>query len=128
MCCFSQVGVRMFRAVIVIPFIFFAQAALADNPKVTTVRAAKDGGLWTFTVTLRHGDTGWGHFSDAWRVVDAEGNQIAIRELIHPHVDEQPLTRSLSGVDLPASTKVVGIQARDTVAGWSTEITRVDLK
>ena len=105
-----------------------AQAAAADYAVINSVRAAKEGGLWTFNVTVSHADTGWDHFSDAWRILDKDGNQIAIRELIHPHVDEQPLTRSLSGIDLPQSTSEVGIQVRDTVTGWNPEITRVEIK
>ena len=61
-------------------------------------------------------------------ILDADGNQLAIRELIHPHVDEQPLTRSLSGVELPAGTTEVGIQARDTQSGWGKEIKKVQIK
>jgi hypothetical protein len=105
-----------------------AQAASADNAVINSVRAGKDGGLWTFNVSISHGDTGWAHFSDAWRILDKDGNQIAIRALIHPHVDEQPLTRSLSGIELPKGTTEVGVQVRDTIAGWSPDITRVEIK
>jgi hypothetical protein len=69
-----------------------------------------------------------GHFADAWRILDSSGKQIAVRELIHPHVDEQPLTRSLSGIAIPAGTAEVGVQARDTVDGWAKDIKKVKLK
>ncbi|MBF9035429.1 hypothetical protein HKCCE2091_14375 [Rhodobacterales bacterium HKCCE2091] len=87
-------------------------AALADPPEV--VDAARDGGR--LSVTLRHADTGWDHYADAWEVLDAEGNSLGLRELAHPHVDEQPFTRSLAA-DLPAGE--VLIRARCTVTGWS---------
>lgn len=103
------------------------QAALADPAKINSVRSSKESGLWRFDVTISHADTGWEHFADAWRILDADNNQIAIRELIHPHVDEQPLTRSLSGVTLPDGLTEVGLQVRDTVAGWSPDIMRVQL-
>ncbi len=118
----------MYKFGLFVLFLFTAQAAVADHAIINSVRANKDGGLWTFKVTITHEDTGWDHFSDAWRIVDKDGKQLAIRELIHPHVDEQPLTRSLSGVELPDGTTEVGVQVRDTVAGWAPEITRVQIK
>jgi hypothetical protein len=118
----------MFRIALTIALTLGAQAATADNPVVENVRTIQSGGLWTFDVTVSHPDQGWGHFTDAWRILDSSGNQIAIRELIHPHVDEQPLTRSLSGIPIPAGTTEVGIQARDTVDGWAKDIKKVTLK
>lgn len=105
-----------------------AVPALADAPIVQNVAVSKTEGLWRFDVTLVHGDTGWDHYADAWRVVDESGKEIAVRNLAHPHVNEQPFTRSLSGVDLPEGTTRVGIQARDNVTGWSPDVTMVPLR
>lgn len=87
----------------------------------------QSGGQWTFDVTLFHGDTGWDDYADGWRIVDESGNVIGQRNLAHPHVNEQPFTRSLSGVQIPASVKRVGIQARDSVGGWSPRVDMFDL-
>lgn len=57
--------------------------------------------LWSVSVTLKHTDTGWDHYADNWRVVDGAGNILGDRVLYHPHVDEQPFTRGLSGVKVP---------------------------
>ncbi|GLQ28041.1 hypothetical protein [Sulfitobacter pacificus] len=103
-------------------------AVLADPPKIESVTARPSGGYWTFDVTLKHADTGWDHYADAWRVVDLEGNELGLRNLAHPHVNEQPFTRSLSGVEIPADIREVGIQARDNLSGWSSEIKRVTLR
>ncbi|VAW92754.1 hypothetical protein MNBD_GAMMA22-466 [hydrothermal vent metagenome] len=89
------------------------------------------GEAWSVDVTLQHKDTGWKHYADAWRIVDAKGNEIAKRTLYHPHVNEQPFTRSLSRVNLPKNTKIVFIEAHDTVHKWSPtklEINLVDNK
>ena len=122
------IGEIMLKTAFTAVLIFIAQLAAADNAVVENVRAVKMDGLWTFDVTISHGDEGWGHFADAWRILDSSGNQIAIRELIHPHVDEQPLTRSLSGVAIPPGVTEVGVQARDTIAGWGKDIKKVKLK
>lgn len=118
----------MLKTAITAALFLSAQLAAADNAVIENVRATQTDGLWTFDVTVSHGDDGWSHFADAWRILDGSGNQIAIRELIHPHVDEQPLTRSLSGVAIPAGITEVGVQARDTISGWAKDVKKVKLK
>ncbi|MEM9577535.1 MAG: hypothetical protein AAF999_11040 [Pseudomonadota bacterium] len=99
--------------------------AFAEPPKVDHVSARQSAnGTWRFDVTISHPDTGWNHYADAWRVLDMDGNQLGIRELAHPHVDEQPFTRSLSGVRIPQGVTRVQIQARDKPGGWNSQ-TRV---
>ncbi len=73
---------------------------------------------WTFQVTLRHADTGWDHYADAWEVLTPDGKVLAKRVLYHPHVNEQPFTRSLSHVKVPEGTSYVVIRARDKVHGY----------
>ena len=70
---------------------------------------------YTFTVTVRHADTGWKHYADKWDVVAPDGKILATRVLYHPHVEEQPFTRSLAGVNIPAEIKAVTIRAHDSV-------------
>ena len=97
-----------------------AGPALADPVQIEDVRAVKTGATWTFDVTVRHPDTGWDHYADGWRVLDMDGAELGMRVLHHPHVDEQPFTRSLSGVAIPEGTTQVQIEARCSVDGWTT--------
>lgn len=92
-----------------------------------SARQSSDG-TWRFDVTISHPDTGWDHYADGWRVLDMNGNELGMRVLHHPHVEEQPFTRSLSGVRIPEGTKQVQIQARDTPAGWNDSVTKVNLR
>ncbi len=102
--------------------------AVADVVEVVAVKLERSGdGSWNIHTTLRHADTGWDHYADAWRVVDPDGRVVATRTLYHPHVDEQPFTRGLSGVRIPADVRTVRVEARDTVHGWSPRSVRVDL-
>ena len=73
----------------------------------------------TFSVTLEHDDEGWDHYANQWDVVTMDGKLLKSRVLFHPHVNEQPFTRSLSGVKIPAGTKSVKIRAKDSVHGYS---------
>jgi hypothetical protein len=68
-----------------------------------------------FSATLRHDDTGWDHFADRWEVLGPDGEVLATRILRHPHVDEQPFTRALRGVELPADLELVRIRGHDRV-------------
>jgi hypothetical protein len=101
---------------------------LADEVQIEHTVFKKQGDTWTVETTLRHGDTGWEHYADAWRVVDEAGKELGQRELLHPHQNEQPFTRSLSGMTIPAEIRVVYVEARDNVHGWSKQRIRVDLQ
>lgn len=117
----------MFRYCLFILF-FLSSQALADAPVIQSVKAKKSGDLWRFDVTLRHGDTGWDHYADGWRVLDPDGNELGRRNLAHPHVNEQPFTRTLSGVEIPAGITEVSIQARDNISGWGSTLKTVKLR
>jgi len=102
-------------------------AVLADPPEIVAVAATRQGDAWRFDVTLRHPDTGWDHYADGWEVLAADGTRLGLRELVHPHVNEQPFTRSLGGVAIPTGTGQVTIRARCNVDGWAAETVTVDL-
>ncbi len=114
------------------PLIFaitlFTGPALADAPVIKNVSMKKSGETWSFNVTLEHGDTGWDDYADGWRVLDASGKELGVRVLAHPHVNEQPFTRSLSGVRIPADVTEVGIQASDSIGGWSSPVKTIRLR
>ncbi|MEL7542438.1 MAG: hypothetical protein AAGJ70_01555 [Pseudomonadota bacterium] len=94
-----------------------ASAGEAEIVSAQAKRAAD--GTYAFSVTLKHGDTGWDHYANAWDVVDAKGTVLGKRTLHHPHVDEQPFTRSLSSVTVPEGLTTVTIRAYDSVHGQS---------
>lgn len=95
-----------------------ASPALADPAHVLAVNIAGD----RFDVSILHPDTGWDHYADGWEILDADGNQLGFRELFHPHVDEQPFTRSKSGITVPPATTEVYVRTRCSLDGWSDEL------
>ena len=103
-----------------------AGAALADPPVIAAVLAGRSDMGWRFDVTLRHGDTGWDHFADEWQVMTPDGTVLATRVLHHPHVQEQPFTRSLAGVPVPDGLRQVIVRARCNRGAYSAPVT-VDL-
>jgi hypothetical protein len=104
-----------------------ATAAGAETPRIVDVATEKAGGAWTVHVTLAHPDTGWDHYADGWAVTDAAGNRLGFRELMHPHVTEQPFTRSLRGVAVPEGATRIFIRARCSVDGWAGDPVAVEL-
>jgi hypothetical protein len=104
-----------------------ASPAFAELPRVTAATASPDATGWRFDVTLTHPDTGWDHYADAWEVVAPDGTVLGTRDLAHPHVEEQPFTRSLAGVVIADGIDHVLIRARCSVDGWGPTEFRVDL-
>jgi len=103
-------------------------AVFADDVEIVHAGFRQTGaGEWSVNVTLRHADTGWDHYADAWRIVTADGAIAGTRTLYHPHENEQPFTRSLGGVAIAPGTTTVLVEAHDKVHGWSPQRLQVDL-
>jgi len=105
----------------------FAVSAKAGDVEIVDATARQSGTTWTFSVTLKHGDTGWDHYADLWQVFTPDGKLLGERVLLHPHVEEQPFTRSLSGVEIPDGVEEVMIRARDSVHGVAEQEYRLSL-
>lgn len=90
---------------------------------VTFVRAISSGDQrWKFEVTVKHDDTGWKDYANGWDVVLPDGRVVLAspgskftRPLAHPHVEEQPFTRSQQNLLIPASVTMVTVRAHDIV-------------
>lgn len=117
----------MHRALVAALAAALAGPAAASPPEVVAVTATPGSAGWRFDVTIRHDDTGWEHYADGWEVVAPDGTRLGYRELLHPHEDEQPFTRSLAGVAIAAGLSRVGIRARDTLSGWAETVFYLDL-
>ncbi len=91
--------------------------AWAGEADVIDVRVTGSGTEFRFSVTVAHGDTGWDHYADAWEVAGEDGTVYGKRVLAHPHVDEQPFTRSGSAT-IPEGVKTVIVRAHDSVDGY----------
>jgi len=102
-----------------------ARAGQADvlDVKVTCTMS----GTYDFAVTVRHADTGWDHYADRWEVLGPDGTVLATRVLTHPHVEEQPVTRTLDDVHIPPGVTHVRVRAHDNVHGFGGAEKEVDL-
>ena len=103
--------------------------ALAGEADVVGVEIRREAaGTYAFDVTVRHADTGWQHYADCWEVLAPDGKTVlGTRKLLHPHEDEQPFTRSLSGVRIPDGMAEVIVRAHDLVHGYGGAEMRVTI-
>ncbi|WP_047996813.1 hypothetical protein [Puniceibacterium sp. IMCC21224] len=117
----------MKRRALISLLISTATMAWADGPQVVAAHAEKSGMGWRISVTLSHPDTGWDHYAQGWEIVDATGRVLGTRELMHPHVTEQPFTRSLNAVILPDGVREIYIRTKCSVEGWTAPLYRLTL-
>jgi len=94
-------------------------SAHAGEADVVAAKYAKaPDGSYRFDVTVRHADAGWEHYADKWQVIGPDGTVYGERVLAHPHDNEQPFTRSQSGIAIPEGVSSVTIRAHDKQHGW----------
>ncbi len=103
----------------VLLLLFSVSPAVAGEADVLHVEVSRSADrLYTFAVTVEHADTGWDHYADKWEILDDKDDVLGERILYHPHVNEQPFTRRLAGVEIPANMKKVKIRAHDSLHGY----------
>ena len=106
-----------------------ANSADLDYAQVVFVKVVQqERNLWRFEVTVSHNDDGWDHYANAWQVVNPKDSSvIAERVLAHPHVEEQPFTRSLGNVDIPNKMSHVIVRAKCNIHDFGGREVLVDL-
>lgn len=110
-----------FRAEVVALLMTFASPlAIAGAADVigANARRGSDGTL-TFEVTMRCDDRSASYFCDRFEILAPDGRIVGVRRLLHDHADEQPFTRDLPGVKLPAGfAQGVLIRGHHNVRGY----------
>lgn len=90
-----------------------AYAGEADIIDVVVLRLEDE--TYRFDVTVNHSDEGWDHYADRWEIIGPDNTVLGTRTLFHPHVGEQPFTRSLSGIKIPKGISQVVVRAHDSI-------------
>jgi len=114
----------------VVAVLIFLSSTLARAGEVDVINARADcnNGTCRVSATLQHSDTGWDHYANHWRILAPDGAELGRRILAHPHEQEQPFTRSLGGVAVPATLDHVLIEGHDKVHGYGGKRFRLALK
>ena len=99
-----------------------AQPANPKEQKYPDVRAVKVRATgpttFDFDVTISSPYDTAQRYADAFRAVGKDGRVFGERVLLHDHADEQPFTRDLYGVTIPAGVRAIVFQARDRKYGY----------
>jgi len=107
---------------------FYLPALYAGEADVIKVDVKKHNkNTYKFSVTVLHKDTGWKHYANKWDIIEEDGTILGTRILHHPHEKEQPFTRSLSDVIIPAGVKTVIVRAHDSVHKYGGKVMTVEL-
>ncbi len=120
---------KLLAAVLMVASLSSALPVHAGEVEVVAVDAEQQSdGKWRFSVTLLHDDEGWDHYANRWDVVGPDGTVYGERVLLHPHENEQPFTRSLSGVAIPENVTRVVVRGNDSVHGLGGKEMTVELQ
>jgi hypothetical protein len=95
-----------------------ALPAWAGDADVTDVVIRQRDGLYDLDVTIRSNDTGWERYADRIEAVAPDGGVLGTRVLEHPHDDEQPFTRDLYQLRVPAGISHVTVRAHFKPTGY----------
>jgi hypothetical protein len=114
--------------ILLVASLLFAGATVAGEADVIDVKVRRNSsGTYDFDITVRSVDKGWNHYADAFEVLGPDGKVLGRRVLLHPHETEQPFTRDLYGVRIPAGVAHVTVRARHKPKGYDGETMSVVL-
>jgi hypothetical protein len=111
-----------------LPVAHTADMSSQKHPDVISAKAQSRGGnQFDFYVTVSSPYDTPQRYADAFRVMHKDGTVYGERVLLHDHATEQPFTRDLYGVLVPAGRRRVVVQARDLKNGWGGKTVEVVL-
>ncbi len=99
--------------------------ALAGEADVVSASITARGEQFSVSATIKSNDTGWDYYADRFEVLAPDGSVLGTRILHHPHETEQPFTRSLNGLEIPADITQITVRARmkpDGASGATVEL------
>jgi len=118
---------RLLSILVLVMTTLLPLSVFADEADVVNVTIESLGdGKFRINATVAHADTGWDHYANRWDVLDETGQVIGVRELAHPHENEQPFTRSVR-VDIPLTVKRITVRANDSVHDTGGKLFEIDV-
>ncbi len=98
------------------------------HPDVVDVKVqARASNRFDFDVTLSSPYDTPQRYADAFKVMGPKGALYGERVLLHDHQTEQPFTRDLHAVQVPAGVRTVTVQGRDQKYGYGGKTMQVTL-
>ena len=76
------------------------------------------GGEYALSVTISSPYDSPRRYADGWRVLSPDGEVLGRHELMHDHADEQPFTRTQTGLEIPEGVGRITVEGRDLENGY----------
>jgi hypothetical protein len=96
-------------------------------PDVVEVSVERTGDTYSFSVTISSPYDSPQRYADGWRVMGPDGTVYGEHTLAHDHANEQPFTRTQTGVEIPDDITEVIVEGRDLEHGYGGDTKTVQL-
>ncbi len=96
-------------------------------PDVIDADLERAGDTWRLDATLSSPYDTPERYADAFRAVTDDGTVLGVRELAHDHANEQPFTRSLTGLEIPDGVTNITVEGRDQAHGWGGDTVEIEV-
>ena len=116
---FRRIVAGIWFSTLLIIMTFSTQSSAGGADVIDASAMRESNGRYTVSATILHKDEGWKHYVNRFEVLTPDGKLIGARYLGHPHVNEQPFTRSATSVKVPEGINEIRIRAHDNVHGFS---------
>ncbi len=96
-------------------------------PDVVDAELEPTGDTWSLHVTISSPYDSPERYADGWRVLAPDGTVLGEHRLAHDHADEQPFTRTQTGLEIPEGVDEITVEGRDLENGYGGETVTVDV-
>ncbi len=104
------------------------QSGAQKYPDVEEAELESSGGdAWTLSVTISSPYDSPERYADGWRVLAPNGDVLGEHELMHDHANEQPFTRTQSGLEIPQDVREITVEGRDLENGYGGETVTISV-
>lgn len=89
---------------------------------------SEGGGTYALSVTVSSPYDSPERYADGWRVLAPDGTVLGEHELMHDHANEQPFTRTQTGLEIPEGTEEITVEGRDLENGYGGETVTIPVE
>lgn len=106
------------KAAALLALLIASPAWAGDADVIGVAIRATSKSVFNLDVTVRSKDTGWERHADKIEALGPDGAVLGTRVLEHPHDTEQPFTRDLYDLVVPAGIAKVTVRAHFKPSGY----------
>jgi hypothetical protein len=87
-------------------------------PDIVDAKLEPTGETWTLEVTVSSPYDSPERYADGWRVLSPDGRVLGKHEFLHDHANEQPFTRTQTGLKIPKDVNEITVEGHDQENGY----------